>query len=245
MSTLGDRLKEIRQYFDESQQKFSDRVGIHRTYISDVEADRKEPSYSFLKKLIDSININPAWLMTGVGEKFISIASENQGHSINIDTLINNSVAKLENGIFCSKSTVYVPVSSITACCGSGITIYPQDYDINEAIAVNRREVGSLVEGLTPFAVYTQGRSMEGYGIKEGSLVVVNPAEQWTTGTVVMAAIDEKASIKKVYMRGDGIDLASSSGDRLHISNDELRQGDYVRICGKVMLVIAPPEHGV
>lgn len=164
---------------------------------------------------------------------------------VSTDTLINSSIAKLENGIFCSRSTVYVPVSSITACCGNGITIYPQDYDINEAIAVNRRDVGSLVEGATPFAVYTQGRSMEGYGIKEGSLVIVNPAEEWTTGTVVMVAIDEKASIKKVYVRGDGIDLVSSAGDRLHLSHDELRQGDYVRICGKVMLVISPPEHGV
>lgn len=164
---------------------------------------------------------------------------------VNTETLANGSMAKLENGIFCSKSTVYVPVSSITACCGSGITIYPQDYDINETIAVNRRDVGSLVEGATPFAVYTQGRSMEGYGIKEGSLVVVNPAEEWTTGTVVMVAIDEKASIKKVYERGDGIDLVSSSGDKLHISGEDLRSGDYVRICGKVMLVISSPEHGV
>lgn len=245
MSTLGDRLREIRQHFDESQQKFSERVGIHRTYISDVEADRKEPSYSFLKKLIDSISVNPAWLMTGVGERFISSASENQGTPVSIDMLINNSVAKFENGIFCSKSTVYVPISSITACCGSGITIYPQDYDINETIAVNRRDVGPLVEGATPFAVQTQGRSMEGYGIKDGSIVIVNPAEQWTTGTVVLVAINEKASIKKVYERSDGIDLVSSLGDKLHISGEDLRDGDYVRICGKVMLVISPPEHGV
>ena len=242
MTSIGERIKLFRNNKGLSQQDLSNQTQISRSYVSTVEAGRQDPSFAFIKTLSTSYGLSIDWLLSGNGKMFMDEVSEAM---VSTDTLINSSVAKLENGIFCSKSTVYVPVSSITACCGSGITIYPQDYDINEAIAVNRREVGSLVEGLTPFAVYTQGRSMEGYGIKEGSLVVVNPAEQWTTGTVVMAAIDEKASIKKVYVRGDGIDLVSSAGDRLHLSHEELRQGDYVRICGKVMLVISPPEHGV
>ncbi len=242
MTSIGERIRFFRNKKGLSQQDLSNQTQISRTYVSTVEAGRQDPSFAFIKTLSTSYNLSIDWLLSGNGKMFMDESSD---ALVNTDTLINSSIAKLENGIFCSKSTVYVPVSSITACCGSGITIYPQDYDINETIAVNRRDVGPLVEGATPFAVQTQGRSMEGYGIKDGSIVIVNPAEQWTTGTVVLVAINEKASIKKVYERSDGIDLVSSLGDKLHISGEDLRNGDYVRICGKVMLVISPPEHGV
>lgn len=134
-----------------------------------------------------------------------------------------------------------VPLTTITACCGSGHMTYPTEFT-SETIAVRKDQVGRIAEGLEPYAVQTEGRSMEGYGIAEGSIVVINPAEEVRTGNVAMIIIDEKASIKKLYERSDGVDLVSASGELYHVTKEELAEGYYVRICGRVMLVISPPS---
>lgn len=86
---------------------------------------------------------------------------------------------------------------------------------------------------------------MEGFGIREGSTVIVNPAERPTSGDVVLVAIDEKSAVKKYYERKEGIELVSSTSDSLRFTYEELEEGWGIRICGRVMLVIAPPEDGV
>jgi hypothetical protein len=68
---------------------------------------------------------------------------------------------------------------------------------------------------------------MEGYGIKEGSMVIVNPAERVFLGCVAMVVYDERASIKKVYDTPAGKDLISSSGHKTHVTNEELSE-DWV-----------------
>jgi transcriptional regulator with XRE-family HTH domain len=72
VTIYGDRLKEIRKFFGDSQKKFSERTGIGRTYIAAIEIGRKELSFSFLQKLVDTIGLSPTWLMTGEGEMFLT-----------------------------------------------------------------------------------------------------------------------------------------------------------------------------
>jgi phage repressor protein C with HTH and peptisase S24 domain len=139
---------------------------------------------------------------------------------------------------------VYVPLSSIKACCGKGFNVY-EDYSIGEAIAVTRKNIGVLDIGMLPFAVTTEGRSMEGYGIKEGSMVIVNPAERVFSGCVTMVVYDERASIIKVYDTPDGKDLISSSGHKIHVSNEEFSEEWGPWICGHVMSVLSPPNDGI
>jgi SOS-response transcriptional repressor LexA len=86
---------------------------------------------------------------------------------------------------------------------------------------------------------------MEGFGIKDGSMVVVNPAEDVYSGCVAMVVYDEQASIKKVYDTPEGKDLIASNGMTLHVSGEALEECWGARIVGRVMLVIAPPDEGV
>jgi SOS-response transcriptional repressor LexA len=86
---------------------------------------------------------------------------------------------------------------------------------------------------------------MEGFGIKEGSMVVVNPAEDVYSGCVAMVVYDEQASIKKIYDTPGGKDLIASNGTTLHVSDETLREGWGARIVGRVMYVMAPPDEGV
>ena len=80
MSEIGERLRALRKLNNESQQELSNKTGVHRSYIADVEAGRREPSYGFIQKLIDAIRVSPTWLMTGEGPMFLAstdrVASE-------------------------------------------------------------------------------------------------------------------------------------------------------------------------
>jgi SOS-response transcriptional repressor LexA len=83
---------------------------------------------------------------------------------------------------------VYVPLSSIEACCGAGFDVF-NEYSIGDAITADRKEVGTLRSDMLPYAVKTEGRSMEGYEIKENSTVIVNLAEDVYSGCVVLVAL--------------------------------------------------------
>ncbi|MBF0163294.1 MAG: helix-turn-helix transcriptional regulator [Magnetococcales bacterium] len=65
------RLRAIRRELDLTQQELSERIGVSRAYIADVEAGRKEPSRNFIVKLTDQVHISGDWLLSGSGEMFL------------------------------------------------------------------------------------------------------------------------------------------------------------------------------
>ena len=116
---------------------------------------------------------------------------------------------------------------------------------MGDTIAVNRADAGVLRPDMLPYAVKTEGRSMEGYGIKEGSTVVVNPGEDVYSGCVALVVYGDRASVKKIYDTPNGKDLISSNGQKIHVTYDELGEDWGQRILGRVMVVIAPPDDGI
>lgn len=225
-----------------TQEEFGSPLGLSWFNVRDLESGKKKVTPQLAEELEKNYSINMRWLLTGDGEMF-----RPDEHTLpnGVDIYPSPRVHRTESGLFAVADMVYVPMSTMTACCGEGFVVYPQDCDINESVVVHNRDLGAIISGQLPFAVRTEGRSMEGYGIKEGSIVIVNPAEQTPSGSVVMVIINERAAIKKIYERADGLDFTAASGERLHVSRDELNDDGYVRICGKVMLVITPPDHGV
>ncbi len=167
-----------------------------------------------------------------------------EGEHKDTDILLESGLEQLGCGLYTAGDMVYVPMSTITACCGPGFNVF-EHYSLGESIAINRKQIGTLREDMIPFAVQTEGRSMEGFGIREGSVVVVNPAEEVYSGHVALVIYDEKASIKKIYDTPDGKDFIASNGQKYHVTHAELKEDWGARICGRVMLVISPPEDGV
>ncbi len=241
MSEIKDRLKLFRKDKNLTQEDVATQTAISRTYISTIEAGRQDPSFSFVKTLSKTYSLSIDWLLTGEGEMFTNTRTVQEGDHINA---FDGELPRLDCGLYGQGDFVFVPISSERACCGKGSPIF-EEYDIGESIAVKRSALGSLAESSPPYAVETQGRSMEGFGIREGSTVIVNPAERPTSGDVVLVAIDEKGAVKKYYERKEGIELVSSTSGSLRFTYEELEEGWGIRICGRVMLVIAPPEDGV
>ena len=236
---VGMRIKSLRGNSTPklSQQAFAEMCGIDRAYLASIETGKQFPSSNILLKLKTTKNISSNWILYGKGQIFIDNPE-----------LGDNSEGRLEktsNGLISAGDKIFVPVSPIRACCGTGFIVYPADYSLNETIAVRRKNLGTLEEEKLPFAVETEGHSMEGFGIPAGSMVIVNPAEPINSGDIILIVVDEKAAIKKFYKKPDGEDFIAATGERIHATNEELADGYYIRKCGKVMLVISPPDHGV
>ncbi|MBF0417189.1 MAG: helix-turn-helix transcriptional regulator [Magnetococcales bacterium] len=68
---ISSRLRALRRELDLTQQELSERIGVSRAYIADVEAGRKEPSRNFIVKLTDHVHISGDWLLSGSGEMFL------------------------------------------------------------------------------------------------------------------------------------------------------------------------------
>jgi SOS-response transcriptional repressor LexA len=227
-----------------TQQRLSKMMGVNRGYLGQIERGEKEPSYNFLKKLIEATGLSSEWLLHGKGPMYGDVKTPEEGERRELDSFSEAGLEKLGCGLYVLGDKLYVPLSSITACCGDGFDVF-EFYTIENAIAVNRNGVGALRSDLLPYAVMTEGSSMTGYGIKEGSTVIINPAEEVFSGCVALVVYGDKASIKKIYDTPAGKDLVSSNGQKIHVTCEELAEGWGTRILGRVMVVISPPDDGV
>ena len=61
--SLGSALKRLRQAAGLTQRELSDRLGVKPTYISHLEADRKEPSVSLLRRFASHLEVPPGLLL--------------------------------------------------------------------------------------------------------------------------------------------------------------------------------------
>ncbi|MDR2179712.1 MAG: LexA family transcriptional regulator [Synergistaceae bacterium] len=239
---VSKRIKQYRKSHNLTQHQLAALINVSREYLGGIENGKKGPSYHFLRCLLDATGLSSEWLLRGKKPMFEKKIED--GDEQDVEALDNAEVEKLPCGLCTIGDMLFVPLSSISACCGAGKMVY-EDYNLGTAVAVHRNKVGTLQEGRLPFAVTTEGRSMEGYGIKEGSMVIVNPAEPVQAGSVAMIIYNEKASIKKIYNASDGKYLISSSGHKIHVTNEELADEWGPRICGRVMVVISPPDDGI
>jgi SOS-response transcriptional repressor LexA len=70
---FGSRLKEIRKYKSFVQKEFANILGVSQGTLSDLEKNKTAPSFQTLQKLKNRFaDISSDWLLTGVGEMFIT-----------------------------------------------------------------------------------------------------------------------------------------------------------------------------
>ena len=54
---LGQNVRRLREAKGWSQEDYADRAGIHRTYVSDIERGRRNPTISVVEKLARPLEI--------------------------------------------------------------------------------------------------------------------------------------------------------------------------------------------
>lgn len=67
---MKDRIKQLRNSLELTQQKFADRLGLKRQTIAAYEIGNIEPSDSTLRLICKEFGVNEEWLRTGKGEPY-------------------------------------------------------------------------------------------------------------------------------------------------------------------------------
>lgn len=70
--TLAQRIKNLRKELGLNQTEFATRIGITQTSLSQLEGEKNGISYDVFKAIVSEFNVNPVWLMDGVGTIYSS-----------------------------------------------------------------------------------------------------------------------------------------------------------------------------
>ena len=70
--TLAQRIKNLRKELGLNQTEFATRIGITQTSLSQLEGEKNGISYDVFKAIVSEFNVNPVWLMDGVGTMYSS-----------------------------------------------------------------------------------------------------------------------------------------------------------------------------
>ncbi|MEJ6009366.1 helix-turn-helix transcriptional regulator [Novosphingobium aquae] len=60
---LGKNVRKLREAKGWSQEDYADRAGIHRTYVSDIERGRRNPTITVVAKLAKPFEVQPGQLL--------------------------------------------------------------------------------------------------------------------------------------------------------------------------------------
>ena len=61
---LGQNIRRLREANGWSQEDYADRAGIHRTYVSDIERGRRNPTITVVEKLAKPLGVGAAELLS-------------------------------------------------------------------------------------------------------------------------------------------------------------------------------------
>lgn len=180
----GEEIRRLRKAKGWTQQQLADNVGVAKTTIVDWEKDRYFPTGENVHKLSRSLEVSIAYLM-GETDNPIQIGKDN---------------------IF--KDYDLIPVALIspeqTACCGAGMIDMDTTCEPEKILVLSRREIGEYDPNRPPYAIHTDGVSMEGFGIPSGSVVFINPREHLESFDVCLICYYGRLAIKKVIFNPMG-----------------------------------------
>lgn len=75
---MNERIKEIRNALNLTQQEFADKIKVKRNTVATYEMGRSIPSDSAIALICREFNVNEEWLRTGQGEMFIQKTKDEQ-----------------------------------------------------------------------------------------------------------------------------------------------------------------------
>lgn len=70
---INNRIEEIRNTLDLSQNKFGEALGVTRSAVCSWENGRREITESTIISICREFNVNRAWLVEGVGDMFTNL----------------------------------------------------------------------------------------------------------------------------------------------------------------------------
>ena len=74
MSTIGERIKEVRKNFGKTQVELGQLLGISGAAISQIESNNSQPTEAAVKLICATYHVHPRWRVTGEGPRLLDDA---------------------------------------------------------------------------------------------------------------------------------------------------------------------------
>ena len=71
MSTINERILQVRKEFGLPMDKFGERIGVSRSVIKNIEYNLTEPKPLLIQQICKEYKVDRDWLETGEGEMFM------------------------------------------------------------------------------------------------------------------------------------------------------------------------------
>jgi transcriptional regulator with XRE-family HTH domain len=78
MSSMGTRIKQVRNELHLKQEDFARHFGFSRAFLSAIEQDKCKLSVDNITKLLIDFNVNINFILAGIGDIFIKKEDENE-----------------------------------------------------------------------------------------------------------------------------------------------------------------------
>lgn len=98
---MNERLKELRNKLNLTQEEFGKKIGSARNTIANYETGNRNPSNAIITSICREFNVNEAWLRTGEGgeDNMFTKVSEDDRYSINLGKLGITENEFVKNGV--------------------------------------------------------------------------------------------------------------------------------------------------
>ena len=74
--SVGSRIKEVRDFYGLTQQKFAERTKTKQSTVATYESGRNAPSDAVISLICREFNVRESWLRDGTGEMFEQLTED-------------------------------------------------------------------------------------------------------------------------------------------------------------------------
>lgn len=186
-ATFAQRLREGLDLRGMKQIELATRSGISKYSISHYLKGDWEGKQDAVYELARALNVSEAWLMG------YDVPAERSAPKVSVQL---DKKPTIPPGFMPLPKMKKVPLIGAIAC-GDPIT----------AIQNREGDVNAPVDMRCDFALKCQGESMIGAGIHDGDVVYIRIQPEVENGEIAAVRIGEEATLKRVYLHNDYIEL--------------------------------------
>lgn len=186
-ATFAQRLREGLDLRGMKQIELATRSGISKYSISHYLKGDWEGKQDAVYELARALNVSEAWLMG------YDVPAERSAPKVSVQL---DKKPTIPPGFMPLPKMRKVPLIGAIAC-GDPIT----------AIQNREGDVNAPVDMRCDFALKCQGESMIGAGIHDGDVVYIHIQPEVENGEIAAVRIGEEATLKRVYLHNDYIEL--------------------------------------
>ena len=213
MATFAERLKSLRREAGWSQQRLADELKLSKSSVNMYERGEREPGFETMETIADLFNVDMNYLY---GRTDIKIADP-------VTPKHSASPTPIPPGFEPMPKMKKIPLIGSIAC-GDPITA-EQNIEKMVDVPENIR---------CDFSLTCHGDSMVGAGIHDKDVVYIRIQPEVENGQIAAVRIGDEATLKRVYLHTDYIELRPENPDYESIIRRREEMND-VHIEGKAV----------